>query len=139
MGTSHYPPNFTTTPNFPPGHLQSPSHFFITSIFTPGHLPLPTQFHRHSQFYTQAHQITHPLSPPLQIAHMSTSDHLPTFPITSSFTLQNLPLATKCCHHSQCHPWAHAITHPLSSPLPISHMGTFNHPPPFTNHFQFRT
>ena len=113
LGTSDYPPTSTTTCNFTHGHIQLPIHFLhifqfhtldtsdqsptfpITSNFTHGHLPLPTQFYHHSQFQTWAHLITYPLSPPLPISQMGTSNHPPTLPITSNFQPRHLPLPTQ--------------------------------------------
>ena len=95
LGTSHYPPNFTTTLNF-----------------TPRHIRLPTQFHHHSQFPTWAHLITHP--PPHHF-QFHTWVPLITIPlsITSTFTPGHLPLPTHFPHHFKFHTWA-----PQSPPPP---------------------
>ena len=39
----------------------------------------------------------------------------------------------------QHYTWEPVITHPFSPPLPISHLGSSNYPPTFTNQFQFCT
>ena len=63
LGTSYYPSNFTTIPN---SHMGT-SHY----------LPI-------------AHLGIHPLSPPLSISQLDTSDHPPTFHATSDFTYGHL-------------------------------------------------
>ena len=92
--------------------------------------------------------ITHPLSPPLRISHMGTSDHPPNLLITSNFLPWHLPLPTQFHHHSQFptwtpsitlslshhfnfHTWAPPITYHISPPLPMSHLGTSNDQPTF--------
>ena len=61
LGTSYYPSNFTTIPNFPHGHISLPTHC------TSGHLP----------------------TLPLSISQLDTSDHPPTFYATSNFTCRH--------------------------------------------------
>jgi hypothetical protein len=67
-----------------------------------------------------------PLSPSLPILHLATSHYPPKFATTPHFTPGHIQLYTQFCHHFQFHHWAHQIALPLSSPLPISHLGTFN-------------
>ena len=111
-GTSDYPPIFLTTSNLTPGHLRSPPHF-----------------PHHFQLHTWAPPITHPISPPLLISHPGTSNYPPIFLTTSNLTPGHLQSPTHFPHHFQFQTWVPPITHPLSPPLRISHMGTSDHPP----------
>ena len=106
LGTSHYPPHFTTTPNVAPGHIQLPTH-------------LP----HHIQFDTWTPLIHPPLSPSLPISHLGTSHYPSKFATTPHFTPGHIQL------HTQFHHRAHLITHPLSLPLAISHLGSSNSSP----------
>ena len=87
----------------------------ITSNLLLRHLPLPTQFHHHSQF------------PP---GHLQSPSN---FPITSIFTPGQLRSPSHFTDHLQYPTKAPPTTHPISPPLPISHLGTFHHPPTFSS------
>ena len=170
LGTSNYPPTFLTTSNLTLGHLWSTPHFphhfqFHTWAHPITHPNLPPP-----PFHTWAHSITHPISPPLPISQLGASNYQPTFTstchftpgllqflttflTTSNFTTGHLLLPTLFYHHSQFHTWAHLITHPLSlplvishlgsnyspflPPLPISHLGTSHYPPNITTPYNF--
>ena len=95
-----------------------------------GHIQLPIHFPHHFQFHSWTPLITHPPSLLLPTSHMGTSDH-PHFPITSDFTPGHFPLPTKLCHHPKFHTRLHAITHLISPPFPMSHLGTSNYPATF--------
>ena len=120
LGTSHYPPNFITTPNFTPRHIQLPTH-------------LP----HHIQFDTWTPPITHPLSPSLLISHLGTSHYPPTFPTTPNFTHGHLWSPSQFTDHFQFPTPTPPTTHPISPPLPISHLDTSDHLPtfPITSNF----
>jgi hypothetical protein len=152
LGTSHYPPNFATTPNFTPGHIQLPIHFPHHLPFHTWAPPITVHFPHHFRFHTWGPPITLPISPPLTISHLATTDYPPTFTTTFNFTPGHLqlsshfphhfqfhnwapPLPTQLCHHSQFLTWAHPITPPppLSPLLPISHLDTCHYPPNFTS------
>ena len=115
--TSEYPPTFTTTSNFIPGHSNYPSSFTTTSI-----------------------------------SHLGTTDYSLPFITTSNFTPGHIQLPTQYYHHLQFHTWAHPIIihfphhfwfhtssnyHPLSPPLPISHLDTSRYPPNITTTYNF--
>ena len=84
---------------------------------------MTNHFTDHFQYTTKAPTTTDPIS------NLGTSNYSPNYPTTSNFTPENLALPTKFHHHSQFHTLAHPINHQLPSTLPISHMGTSNHPP----------
>ena len=134
LGTTDYPPTFSTTVNFTNGHLQSPSHFTdhfqfptwapsitvhypptfpTTANFTHGHLRSPSHFTGHFQFPTSSH-------------------YPPTFATTVNFTHADLWSPSHFTDHFQFPTWAPPIIHPISIPLPISHPGTSDYPPTFS-------
>jgi hypothetical protein len=96
--TFHTTPKFHTwahpithpdSPPLPISHIDTYDHpptFPITSNFTPGHLPLPTQIRHHPPIHTWAHPMTHPISPPLPISLLGTSNYPYTFTSTCHFT-----------------------------------------------------
>ena len=115
LGTSDYPPTFTTTCHFTPGLLQLLPIFPTTSNFT-----LSTQYHHTLQFPSWPLLITHPLSPPLSLSHLGALDYLPTFTTTSNFTLHHLQLPTSFDQHFHFHTWPVSITYPSWPPLPFA-------------------
>jgi hypothetical protein len=123
----------TTTSNVTHAHIQLPTHFHLHFQF---HLQLTTHFHHTFQFHIWSHPITHPLSPPLPISHLGTSNYTLTFITNPNFTHGHLQSSTHFHYHFQFHTWTHlnahdfdhyfkfhtwaaSITHPLSPPLPI--------------------
>ena len=119
LGTSDYPPTFTTTCHFTPG-LQLLLIFPTTSNFTlgtshyppnittpynfpSGHLWLPTHFHHHFHFHSWAPWITCPPSPPLPISHFTTFNYPPLLTNTSIFTHGQFQLPTHPDHHFHLH------------------------------------
>ena len=134
--TSDYPPSVPTTPNFKPG-----TSYYPPNNFTPGHFELPTPFPHHFQFHTRAPAMTPPFTQSPPISYLSTSNYPTNSTNTPNFKPGHIWLPTQChhhsqlhtqfCHHTQCHIWGHPITHTLSPPLPISYLGTSNHPPAF--------
>ena len=119
LGTSDYPPIFTTTSNL--GSSNYPPTFTTSFNFAPGHFPLPP---------------TLSPSPPLSMLHLGTFDYASTFTTTCDFTpglVQLLPIGLMTSHFTPGHLWL--PTH--LSPPPISHLSTFNYPPTFPNTSNF--
>jgi hypothetical protein len=81
------------------GTSNYPLTFLTTSIFTHGPLPLPPHFCHHFQFHTWAIPISHPISPPLLISLLCTSNYPPPFTTTSNFKFPPTCTATSNFTH----------------------------------------
>jgi len=138
LGTFNHPPTFSSLQFSHLGTSHYPHNLTTTPNVTRRHIQLPTHFSHHSKFHTWAPPITSPLSPSLP---------------------GNLPLATKCHHHSHVTPGHMQLpthippnftTTPNFAPSHIQLPTHFPHhsqfhtwapliPPNFTDHFQCPT